>query len=144
MEEKSDIIIGSTTFTAAEWRQAVNYLKQFCIILAFSFAGEILNRVIPLPVPASIYGIILLFICLETGIVKKSDVRSTGAFLIEIMPVMFIPAAVGLLESWEVIKPSCIQFIAVTIISTFTVMAVAGRITQFIIRKGRKRVQADD
>lgn len=122
----------------------MNHLKQFCIILVFSFVGEILNKFIPLPVPASIYGIILLFVCLETGIVKKSDVRGTGKFLIEIMPVMFIPAAVGLLESWDVIKPSCIQFIAVTIISTFAVMAVSGKITQFIIRRGRKKVHADD
>lgn len=122
----------------------MKHIKQFCIILAFSFAGELLNKFIPLPVPASIYGIILLFVSLETGIVKKSDVRGTGTFLIEIMPVMFIPAAVGLLESWEVIKPSCIQFIAVTIISTFAVMAVSGKITQFIIRRGRKKVHADD
>ena len=122
----------------------MNHLKQFCIILVFSFAGEVLNKVIPLPVPASIYGIILLFICLETGIVKKTDVKGAGTFLIEIMPVLFIPAAVGLLESWGVIKPSCIQFIAVTIISTFAVMAVSGKITQFIIRRGRKKVHADD
>ncbi len=121
----------------------MKHLKQFCIILAFSFAGEILNKVIPLPVPASIYGIILLFVCLETGIVKKSDVKGAGTFLIEIMPVMFIPAAVGLLESWDIIKPSCIQFIAVTVISTFVVMAVSGKITQYVIRRGKK-VHSDD
>ena len=76
----------------------MKYLKQFGIILVLSFIGELLNHVLPLPVPSSIYGIILMFICLKTGLIPLEEVDETGRFLIEIMPLMFIPAAVGLLE----------------------------------------------
>lgn len=83
----------------------MKFLKQFLIILALSFVGEALKYFLPLPVPASIYGMVLLFILLLTGLVKLEDVQDAGKFLIEIMPVMFIPAGVGLMESWGVLKP---------------------------------------
>ena len=112
----------------------MKWIKQFGIILAVSFVGEILERLIPLPVPASIYGIILLFLCLKLRVIPYESVRETGAFLIEVMPLMFIPAAVGLLETWDVIQPAWAQYIAVTVLSTWVVMIVSGRITQTVIR----------
>ena len=114
----------------------MKWMKQFGIILLISFVGEILEKWIPLPIPASIYGIILLFLCLKLNIIHE-----TGKFLIEIMPLMFIPAAVGLLETWDVIAPAWLEYVAVTVISTWVVMIVSGRVTQFVIRRKRKDVQ---
>ena len=92
-----------------------------------------MNRLIPLPVPASIYGMIILFTALCTGIMKLSAVRETGKFLIYIMPMMFIPATVGLLESWSTMQEFLTAIIVISLISTVIVMAVTGRITQWII-----------
>lgn len=83
----------------------MKFIRQFLIILAVSFVGELLNYFIPLPIPASIYGLVLMLICLQRGIIPLEAVRETGKFLVEIMPLMFVPAAVGLLESWEVLRP---------------------------------------
>ncbi|MGN1403808.1 MAG: CidA/LrgA family protein [Ruminococcus sp.] len=113
----------------------MKWIKQFGIILGISFLGEILEECIPLPIPASIYGIVLLFLGLKFHVIPYASVRETGAFLIEIMPLMFIPAAVGLLESWDVIRPAWLEYIAVTVLSTFVVMIISGRVTQFIIRR---------
>lgn len=113
-------------------------IKQFLIIIAFSFAGEVLHAVLPLPIPASIYGIALLFAALETKKLKVQDIAETSAFLIEIMPIMFIPAAVGLLKSWDVVKDSLPAYVAVTVVSTFAVMYAAGAVTQAIIRRNKK------
>ena len=109
----------------------MKYLKQFGIILVLSFIGELLNHVLPLPVPSSIYGIILMFICLKTGLIPLEEVDETGRFLIEIMPLMFIPAAVGLLEAWNIIQSVWLQYLAVTAVSTVFVMAA----TQYMIRR---------
>lgn len=117
----------------------MKYLKQFGIILVLSFIGELLNHVLPLPVPASIYGIILMFVCLKSGLIPLSEVEETGRFLIEIMPLMFIPAAVGLLEAWDIIHSVWIQYLVVTAFSTVFVMAVAGRATQHMIRRSTSR-----
>lgn len=117
----------------------MKYLKQFGIILGISFAGEILNRVIPFPIPASIYGIIIMFILLATHIVKLESVKDTADFLIAIMPVMFIPAAAGIINSWSIIKPSLLAYLIITVVSTVVVMAVSGLTTQLVIKLNERR-----
>ena len=117
----------------------MKYIKQFILILAISFAGELLKYLLPLPVPASIYGMVLMFLALLTGVIKLEHVRETGKFLIEIMPLMLVPAGVGLLDSWGALRPIWIQVVVITLISTVIVMGVSGSITQFVIRKGKKK-----
>lgn len=117
----------------------MKFIRQFLIIMAVTFAGELLNYLIPLPIPASIYGLVLMLICLLTGIIPLAAVRDTGRFLVEIMPLMFIPAAVGLLQSWEVLRPVWLPVAAVVAVSTVAVMAAAGWTSQLIIVKDRNR-----
>ncbi len=115
----------------------MKYFRQFGIILAVTFIGEILKYIIPLPIPASIYGLIIMLIILKTKIISLEQVKETGTFLIEIMPLMFIPAAVGLLVSWDVLKNIWIPVIIITILTTVIVMIVTGKVTQFMIKLER-------
>lgn len=117
----------------------MKYVIQFLIIAAFAFIGELLHWFIPLPIPASIYGIVLLFIALEMKWVKVSDIREVSSFLIAVMPIMFIPAAAGLMESWGAVKSSVWEYALITIVSTFVVMGVSGAVTQFVIWRGKKK-----
>lgn len=117
----------------------MKYVIQFLIIAAFAFVGELLHWFIPLPIPASIYGIVLLFIALELKWVKVSDIREVSSFLIAVMPIMFIPAAAGLMESWGAVKSSVWEYALITIVSTFVVMGVSGAVTQFVIWRGKKK-----
>ena len=114
-------------------------LYQFSIILFVSFLGESVYLVIPLPIPASVYGLILMLAALCTGIIKLSQVKEAASFLIEIMPVMFIPAAAGLLDSWPSLKPIWIPVILITILTTIIVIAVTGQVTQQMIQKEKKK-----
>ena len=117
----------------------MKYLKQFSIILAISCLGELLSCWIPAPIPGSIYGIVLLFLGLVTKVIPIHAVKETGHFLVEIMPVMFIPAAAGVLESWELIASSWLQYGLLTIVTTVAVMGVAGWVTQLFTGKGEKK-----
>ena len=117
----------------------MKYVKEFTIILFVSFLGEVLRYLIPLPVPASIYGLVLMLLALCTGVIKPEAVKATGDFLVEIMPILFIPAAVGLLDSWVDLQDIWLPVTIITVLTTVFVMAVAGRITQHIIRKDRKK-----
>lgn len=117
----------------------MKYLKQFLIILAISFIGEILKYIVPLPIPASIYGMVIMFICLQTKILKLEDVKRVGKFLIEIMPVMFIPAGVGLMSSWGTLKPVLVPVSVITVVVVITVMLASGWVSQLIIRRDRKK-----
>ena len=119
----------------------MKYLKQFLLILAISFLGELLKYILPFPIPASIYGMGIMFAGLMTGVIKLSQVHETGTFLIEIMPVMFIPAGVGLITSWNVLKPLLIPVSIITCLTIVTVMIVSGHVAQIIIKKGKNKEQ---
>ena len=116
----------------------MKYVKQFAMILLVSFAGELLNYLLPLPVPASIYGLVLMLVCLLTGIIKLDAVRDTACFLIEIMPLMFIPAAVGLMASWSVIKENLLAYLVIAVVTTVAVMAVSGLVPQGVLKRNEK------
>lgn len=114
-------------------------LYQFGIILTITFLGEVLHAVIPLPIPASIYGLVLMLLALCTKIVKLKQVKVAANFLLDIMPPMFIPAAVGLIVVWGDLKAVLVPLLAVTVITTVAVMAVTGRTAQSIIRKKNRK-----
>lgn len=117
----------------------MKYITQFGIIVAISLVGELLNRLIPLPVPASIYGMVILFTALCTGVIKLSQVKECGKFLILMMPLMFIAPAVGLIEAWGTMQEFLLPIIVITLLSTVFVIAAAGHATQLVIKlKGKK------
>ncbi len=119
-------------------------LGQFAIIMLLSLAGEAMHALLPLPIPASIYGIVLLLACLTTGLLRLDSIREASSFLIEIMPVMFIPAAVGLMESFGLLMPSLGAYLTIMAVTTFAVMGVSGRVAQAVIRAKRRREEERD
>ena len=116
----------------------MKYAYQVMIIGGISFAGEILNKLLPLPVPASVYGLVIMLVALLTGILKLDQVKGAADFLVEIMPVMFVPAGAGLITAWSTLKPICVPVLIMTFISTVIVMVVTGKVTQGVIRMGKR------
>ena len=113
----------------------MSYLFQFGMVLAISFVGELLHALLPLPVPASIYGILILFALLYFKVIRIPQIRQASMFLIEIMPILFLPAAVGLMDSWHLISSTLLQYIVIIILAMVIVMAAGGLLTQFIMKK---------
>lgn len=116
----------------------MKYIKQFAMIALMTFLGECLNLLLPLPVPASIYGMLLLFISLQTGIVKLSQVEETADLLLAVMPIFFISPTVSLMSSIGLIKGSLLGVLLTSVISTAAVMVVTGVVAQAVIRRDRK------
>lgn len=94
-----------------------------------------MHELLPLPVPAGIYGVGILFLCLEFKVVKVSAIKETAKFLIEIMPVLFIPPAVGLIEVWGTLEAKWHLYFAAAFLSTFFVMFISGRTAQYLADK---------
>lgn len=116
----------------------MKYLTQFLRILAFTLAGELLQRLVPLPIPASVYGLVLLFAALNTGLVKLEQVKDAGGFLISILPILFVSPAVGILDNWEAIRGTLIPILALTLLSTVLTFGIAGCATQAMMGKEEK------
>ena len=117
----------------------MKYLMQAGRILAITFLAEVIHGLLPLPIPASIYGLILLLVALQTGILRLEQVKDVADLLLEIMPVLFIPAAVGLLEVWPQLQPILLPAGVILLVTTVLVMVGTGWTAQWFIRKeGRK------
>ena len=114
----------------------MKYLSQFLILLGFTLAGEALQRLLPVPIPASVYGLVLLFLALCTGIVKVSQVRETSMFLTSILPVLFVSPTVGIVEHWQLIRPQLLSIFLLLLASTAITFGISGRITQCLMGKG--------
>ena len=113
----------------------MKFIRQFLIIILISFAGELLHAILPLPVPASIYGLLILLAGLQTKVIPLK----AGGFLIEIMPMLFIPAGVGLMVSWGDLKPVLVPIMVTIVVTTVLVMGVSGRTAQFVLKKEEKK-----
>lgn len=122
----------------------MKWIRQFLIILIFTFMGECLRALIPLLIPAGIYGMILLFAALCLGIIKVDQVEGAADFLLEIMPLFFLPAGVGLIERWTQLRALWLPILLTTILLTILVMVVTGHVTQLIIRQKKQEVEEDE
>ena len=117
----------------------MKYIRQISIIMVIAFIGEVLNHLIPLPVPASIYGIVIMLILLTTGLLKVESVKEVSSFLIEIITITFIPATAGLINSFHLLKGSLAAYIVILVVSTYAVMIVSGMVSQHVIRAEKKK-----
>ena len=114
----------------------MKYLSQFLIILGFTFAGEALQRILPLPIPASVWGLVLLFSALCLGIVKLEQVKEVGGFLTSILPILFVGPTVGIVEHWALISSKLLPIALLILATTVLTFGISGRIAQALSRKG--------
>lgn len=117
----------------------MKYLKQILLIMLFTCLGELLHAGIPAPIPASIYGMVLMFLALSLKIIKVEAVADAGGFLVSFLPVLFVVPLVSLMDYWDAIKNDIVPIFIIILVSTLLVFFLSGRITQWIIeRKGGK------
>lgn len=115
----------------------MEYIPRFFIIILISFIGELLNYLIPLPVPGSIYGFLILFLLLVFKIIKLDYIKPVSDFLLNIMPVTFIGPGVALMLTASELKGMLIPILLAVTVSTMVVMAVVGIVVEKIL-KGKK------
>ena len=117
----------------------VKYIKQICIILGVCLLAELMEYFIPLPIAASIYGLVLMLIALWTKIIPLKEVEGVSDFLTDNLAVMFIPPTVGIMASVEEMKQMLVPLIVISALTTLLIMAVTGWVSQAIIRKKKAR-----
>ena len=123
----------------------MRYLRQFLWIIGFTLAGEALHAWVPLPVPAAVWGLVLLFVALESGKLRLDSVQQCGQFMLGLMPLLFIAPAVGLIDSWPMLARVWPVVLAIILASTLVVFGVSGWVTQRLLdRAGRSRKEGLD
>lgn len=117
----------------------MKYMCQLGIILLFSFLGELLHALIPGPIPASIYGFVLLLVCLYTKVLKLEMVEETADFLIALLPLILTPHCVRLLSAGQALKEMLLPTVVISVVTTVVSLALTAWVTQVIIRRRRNK-----
>lgn len=113
----------------------MKYIRQFCIIILYSFFGDVLHALLPIPIPASIYGMALILIAFATNRLQVESVKATGDFLVSAMPLLFVPPTVGLLACWDLIRDEIWKILLLVVATTVLTFGVSGILTK-LLRKG--------
>ena len=113
----------------------MRYIKQLFIILLISLIGELCNLLLPLPIPAAVYGLLLMLLALQCKIIRLAQVEDTANFLLEVMPIIFVPYAVALLPLWPQMQSMLIPLLVISILCTILVILVTGHVTQLLMKK---------
>ncbi len=117
----------------------MKYLKQIVYILLFTLIGQVLEQVVPFPIPGAIYGLVLLFLALCVGLVKVEDVEDVSKFLISILPALFVAPSVNLLACWDLIAEDIVPILVINVLTTLLVLAVSGLVVSWLMKgKGGK------
>ena len=113
----------------------MKYFKQAFVIIVITLISEVLSHILPLPLSASIYGMVILFICLMTGVIKLEQVENVGEWLIAVMPAMFVVPGAGFITAWASLQPHLLSWSVIISVATILVMAVAGLIAQSLQKR---------
>ncbi len=122
----------------------MKYLAQLTIILAVSLVSEALGYFIPLPVPASVYGLVIMFLLLWTKVIKLSQVENVADFFLQIMPFFFVAPTVGLITSFDAIRGNVLWLVLMCFISTVVTIAVTGTVAQLVMKLMKKGGHKDE
>ena len=114
----------------------MKYIRQFAIIMLFSLLGELCHLMIPIPIPASLYGMVLLFLSLALGVLMVGTVKETGSFLVSLLPLLFVVPTVGLMGHWDLIREDLLQITILIVVTTMLTFGVSGMLTKLFHKDG--------
>ena len=116
----------------------MKFIKQLTIIMAVTFLAELMERLIPLPIAASMYGLVLMLLGLITKVIPLEKVEGVADFLVGILPVLFVPPTVSIIANIDALRDILIPLVIICFSTTVLIMGVTGRVAQELLRRGER------
>ena len=120
----------------------VNILKQIALVFGLFWVCQILEAVLPFPVPASVLSLLIMLVLLCCKLIKEEQVKDLADFLMGNLAFFFVPVAVGIMQYVDVITQNTVAFLTVCVVSTiltFGVTVTVVRLTQNLMNRGKKK-----
>jgi len=114
----------------------MSLVRGFALLLLFQVVGELLSRLLELPIPGNVLGMGLLLAGLASGQVKVAWIEEAAELLLANLALFFVPAGVGVMVYTDLIAREWLPISVATVMSTFVVMAVTGRLADLFEGKG--------
>ena len=116
-------------------------IRQIGIIFTVCWLSQVIAEFLPFDFPASVIGMIFLFICLVTGLLKIEHIQEKSGFLLGNMAFFFVPAGVSIMNYFDILKSSAVQLLIICIVSTvitFAVTAYSVKLTMKLMDRRKK------
>ena len=119
-------------------------IKQFGVIFSLCWIATVIEGLLPIAFPASVIAMLLLLLCLMTGVLKIDHIREKSDFLLANMAFFFIPAGVNVINYLDILKANWLPLLLICVITTvitFAATAYSIRLTIWLLgrRKGADR-----
>lgn len=117
-------------------------IKQIGIIFSVCWISQVIEHFLPFSFPASVIGMILLFLCLVTGILKIGHVQEKADFLLGNMAFFFVPAGVSIINYFDILGSMAVQLVVICVVSTivtFAATAYAVTLTVKLMNRRKKK-----
>ncbi|NLY79254.1 MAG: CidA/LrgA family protein [Lysinibacillus sp.] len=115
--------------------RVIRIIAQILILYVFYYIGVFIVEITNLPLPASVIGLLLLFICLQLKWIKVEYIKDGAGFLIGFMTLFFIPPMMGIINYPQLFSVAGWLLMASVVISTLFVILTTSMISQWIEKK---------
>ena len=122
----------------------IRIIAQIFILWIFYFIGQVIVNWTGIFIPSSIIGLLLLWICLMTDIIKVEYIKDGASFMILYLTLFYIPATVGLIEYPELLRLEGILLMVAIFVSSAVTLVITGKASQFIENKEGEKINGGD
>lgn len=118
-------------------------LAQILIISIITLISQFIESIVPFPLPASVIGLVLMFVALSAGIIKLKHVEKVGTALTDNISLLFVPSGISVMNSFGILGQNPVLILALIIISTILLLAVTGKATQLIMNFNPRTIKVN-
>ncbi|KAI7252143.1 hypothetical protein KC345_g11510 [Hortaea werneckii] len=118
----------------------IRVIAEVCLLYVFFLAGDYLQKLLHLPIPGSIVGLLLLFVLLLLKIVPVKLIENGSSFILAYLPMFFIPATAGIMNHLDIFSGRGLLLIGILVISSVLTMVVTAHSSQWIASRSVKRL----
>lgn len=115
-------------------------VRQLSIILLILFIGGLSHKLLVLPIPGNVIGMLILVICLWTKLIKLEWIEDVSNFLLNHLALFFLPAGVSLISCFKILDGKWMPLLYICLISTLIVIVVTGWSVQLLINLQEKTI----
>ncbi|MGQ9008957.1 antiholin-like murein hydrolase modulator LrgA [Bacillus stercoris] len=120
-------------------KKVYGFLTQAFIFAVIMLVSNMIAAIVPIPIPASVVGLVLLFLLLCLKVIKLEQVETLGTSLTSLIGFLFVPSGISVMNSLGVMQQYGLQIVLVILLATIILLGATGLFSQLILSLGGKR-----
>ncbi|WP_386687172.1 MULTISPECIES: CidA/LrgA family protein [unclassified Lonepinella] len=116
-------------------RKLFDLIRSLVILYALLYLGETIAWLIPIGIPGSIFGLLLLFFGLTTNVIRVEWIFFGANLLIRYMAVLFVPVSVGIIKYSDVLISQAKALLIPNVVSSLITLIIIGTLADYLFMR---------